>query len=232
LKMKAGNLKIFGLAFLVFGMTFSLFAFGCSARKARPTQLMVHPVDWDSLHIAFVYSNTLQPEYGLACQSCHGADYTGGTSGVSCVGCHNSKKPAMCTRCHGDSLRDLTGAPPRALSGQTRDTARGVGGHQIMLSGGSYFTGTDCQTCHTRPISPLPEPVPTVVPKWSFPAYPESSLPGMEYPFSTPATAPAPTSTATALSPVAIRPIWLISTVGRAKFSAAAATKFPAISRL
>ncbi|MGH8003271.1 MAG: hypothetical protein ACRECJ_00905, partial [Limisphaerales bacterium] len=73
--MRAQNLKIFGLLFLAIGMTFSLFAFGCSARKSKPTQLRIHPANWTTEHPNFILANNLQPEYGLACQSCHGADY-------------------------------------------------------------------------------------------------------------------------------------------------------------
>lgn len=34
------------------------------------------------------------------CQGCHGADFRGGTSGVSCVSCH-ADGPTACTTCHG-----------------------------------------------------------------------------------------------------------------------------------
>lgn len=35
------------------------------------------------------------------CASCHGADFSGGTAKVSCLGCHR-QGPTACTTCHGD----------------------------------------------------------------------------------------------------------------------------------
>lgn len=143
--------KLLCIAIFLSMLTTTLLFFGCSARKARPTQLRVHPVDWVAAHPGFIYSNALQTEYGAACQSCHGVDYSGGISDVSCTGCHNTVRPQICSRCHGDSTRDLTGSPPKALNGGTLDTARGVGGHLAMVKGGTLFAGTDCQTCHIKP---------------------------------------------------------------------------------
>jgi len=42
-----------------------------------------------------------QLNWGFAiCQGCHGDDFRGGTSGVSCMQCHTSK-PTDCVTCHG-----------------------------------------------------------------------------------------------------------------------------------
>jgi predicted CxxxxCH...CXXCH cytochrome family protein len=136
----------------------TLLLFGCSARKSRPTQLRVHPVDWVASHPTLNFSNTLQPEYGIACKSCHGEDFSGGNSGVSCIGCHNQRRDTVtnvlttCTGCHGGSLGDSIGAPPRSVAGAVDDTARGVGGHRVMVFGSTLFSGTDCQTCHIKPV--------------------------------------------------------------------------------
>ena len=35
------------------------------------------------------------------CQKCHGSDFGGGTSGASCLGCHQ-EGPTACSTCHGD----------------------------------------------------------------------------------------------------------------------------------
>lgn len=123
---------------------------GCSARKARPTQLRVHPTNWLAEHPNFVFSNTLEAEYGRSCQSCHGTDYTGGTSGVSCAGCHHQRRDA-CTGCHGGYFGDTTGVPPYSLSHDSLYTDKGVGGHPVMVKGGPFFSGTDCFTCHIKP---------------------------------------------------------------------------------
>ena len=144
------NLKTFTFVFLTLGMAFSLFVFGCSARKSKPTQLRIHPVNWISEHPNFIFTNNLQPEYGQSCKSCHGEDYTGGTAGVSCVGCH-SQRPNACTGCHGGSAGDTTGAPPYSLVHDSLFSDKGVGGHPAMVKGNVFFAGTDCQTCHAKP---------------------------------------------------------------------------------
>jgi predicted CxxxxCH...CXXCH cytochrome family protein len=42
-----------------------------------------------------------QLDWGFAtCQGCHGSDFAGGTSGVSCLQCH-AAKPTDCVTCHG-----------------------------------------------------------------------------------------------------------------------------------
>ena len=143
------------------GISLSIFL-ACSSRKSKPTQLRIHPVNWVNEHPNFIFSNNLQPEYGLACQSCHGKDYTGGTDGVSCVDCHNQRRDStlrliVCTGCHGggtnpiDSTLDTTGAPPYSLAHDSLFSDRGVGGHPAMVNGSLFFAGTDCQTCHVKP---------------------------------------------------------------------------------
>lgn len=152
---------VFGVVLTFLVIPFSIFL-ACSARKSKPTQLRIHPTNWVSEHPNFIFANNLQPEYGQACKSCHGEDYSGGTVGVSCVGCHNQRRDStlrliVCTGCHGggvnpiDSTLDSTGAPPYSLTGDSLFSDRGVGGHQAMVNGKQFFTGTDCQTCHSKP---------------------------------------------------------------------------------
>lgn len=62
------------------------------------------------------------------CADCHGADFTGGTSGAACTTCH-SEGPTACTTCHGD-LREK-------------------GAHSAHL--GPTFDPGDCATCHPVP---------------------------------------------------------------------------------
>lgn len=160
--MNTRNLKVFGVTFLTIGVMLSFLAFGCSARKSKPTQLRIHPANWMADHPTFILANNLQPEYGQACKSCHGEDFTGGTAGISCVECHNQRRDStlrliVCTGCHGgglnpvDSTLDTTGAPPYSLAHDSLFSDRGVGGHPAMVNGSSFFSGTDCQTCHIKP---------------------------------------------------------------------------------
>lgn len=63
------------------------------------------------------------------CQKCHGADFTGGSSGVSCTQCHAQQAggPTSCTTCHGQ--------PPQS------------GAHQKHV----VTAGLDCTECHVKP---------------------------------------------------------------------------------
>jgi predicted CxxxxCH...CXXCH cytochrome family protein len=64
------------------------------------------------------------------CQSCHGADYSGGTSGVSCLSCH-ADGPTSCSTCHG------------AIAAS--------GSHGRHLGGGPLGKSYGCAECHLVP---------------------------------------------------------------------------------
>jgi predicted CxxxxCH...CXXCH cytochrome family protein len=93
-----------------------------------------------------------------SCRRCHGDDLTGGTSRVSCDGCHGSAGFAdwrsNCTFCHGAKVpgygpADLAkAAPPRGTQGETATSARAVGAHQKHLSGGTFASAVACSECH------------------------------------------------------------------------------------
>ncbi len=65
------------------------------------------------------------------CGKCHGADFTGGTSGVSCTQCH-AQGPTSCDTCHGQ--------PPA------------TGAHVAHVSG-SLGKPLDCSECHVKPAN-------------------------------------------------------------------------------
>lgn len=116
-----------------------------------------HPPTWttpgnDNSHAAY-----LKDQYWSMdrCKTCHGNDYSGGLSGVSCYDCHkNPGGPEACNTCHGSSdgsVSDiLTWAPPKDLNDNLETTAVGVGAHQNHLKESSltdaYFR--DCNLCH------------------------------------------------------------------------------------
>jgi hypothetical protein len=82
------------------------------------------------------------------CQTCHGGFYNGGKVNSSCRDCHtDTGGPEACATCHGST----NPAPPRDLSRNTAPTARGVGAHQIHLSGGAIAPGFACNECHVVP---------------------------------------------------------------------------------
>jgi predicted CxxxxCH...CXXCH cytochrome family protein len=82
------------------------------------------------------------------CQTCHGADYHGGTSGASCVGCHNNGGgPENCATCHGTT----NPAPPKDLAGHTDRSYPGVGAHQKHISAAEGL----CVECHVTPVGTI-----------------------------------------------------------------------------
>ncbi len=98
-----------------------------------------------------------------ACTSCHGTDFNGGTTGVSCDACHATAGFASwqtnCTFCHGTANKAYTtanlasAAPPVGSEGETATTARAVGAHQKHLTGGATGPAVACTTCHAVPTS-------------------------------------------------------------------------------
>jgi predicted CxxxxCH...CXXCH cytochrome family protein len=87
------------------------------------------------------------------CQSCHGADLTGGDARVSCQECHSFQIAAdgttTCTSCHG-SAQSI--APPRDVDGETGISAPGVGAHRGHLFGLAAISAPiPCSTCHVVP---------------------------------------------------------------------------------
>jgi len=86
------------------------------------------------------------------CKSCHGSDYLGGRTGISCTTCHSKPNgPENCTTCHGGT----NAAPPAAVKGDTATTVRGVGAHQIHVVGPLQYAAqvVPCADCHTVPGS-------------------------------------------------------------------------------
>ena len=82
-----------------------------------------------------------------ACKTCHGADYKGGTAGVSCLTCHTATNgPENCITCHGNSDHIN---PPKALNGDTLETSPGVGTHMHHLFSPDFSAAVACSECHT-----------------------------------------------------------------------------------
>lgn len=100
-----------------------------------------------NFHAAYVRN----ANYDIAtCKTCHGNNYSGGTTGQSCNTCHNkSNGPENCTTCHGS----VNAAPPNDLVGNSATTVRGVGAHQKHLLGGTLGDPIACTTCHNVPTA-------------------------------------------------------------------------------
>ncbi len=130
---------------------------GCSelqedllAPPPRAQALTVHSEGWSGRSIvdpaqppADFHGNYIRAQNWQmsSCWTCHGKDYAGGISQVSCKTCHaKSGGPENCTTCHGD----VNPAPPRDLSRNVSTSAKGVGAHQSHLSGSGATDGVRC----------------------------------------------------------------------------------------
>ncbi|MCF8266524.1 MAG: hypothetical protein K9I69_00485 [Ignavibacteriales bacterium] len=83
------------------------------------------------------------------CQSCHGSNYAGGTTGASCVGCHTGPSgPEACNTCHGIFANPERTAPPTDLDGNIASTSPGVGAHSKHIYDNDLGPAMGCYTCH------------------------------------------------------------------------------------
>lgn len=84
-----------------------------------------------------------------ACAECHGAEYAGGISKSSCLGCH-VETPEDCSTCHGRSFSP-SGVPPKDVAGNVLTLNRTVGAHTTHLAGGEFSRPVECGECHLVP---------------------------------------------------------------------------------
>lgn len=65
------------------------------------------------------------------CAECHGSNYAGGLTSLSCLTCHTGANgPEACNTCHGDFANPENIKPPADLEGNITTDAKGVGAHQ------------------------------------------------------------------------------------------------------
>jgi len=109
-----------------------------------------HPDGWSNpastnFHGMYISNNKL---WNLnQCKTCHAADYTGGTAGSSCLGCHSSSGgPENCRLCHGNSDHSN---PPKGLYGDTAVTNIGVGVHVAHINSTKFSAPLKCGDCHS-----------------------------------------------------------------------------------
>jgi predicted CxxxxCH...CXXCH cytochrome family protein len=80
------------------------------------------------------------------CRTCHGTDYTGGSSGVSCNSCHGGTAwQTSCTFCHGTSPGPAS--PPVDTRGRTATSNVSVGAHAAHVAT-TMTTAIACTECH------------------------------------------------------------------------------------
>jgi len=123
---------------------------------APPTVVVgVHPDGFDKVNSANFHSFTLKANnWDLTqCQKCHGADYSGGVTGVSCLTCHTeSAGPEACNTCHGDFADENRIAPPNDLEGNSATTFKGVGAHSVHVYDSATSLGIGCYECHPKEV--------------------------------------------------------------------------------
>jgi hypothetical protein len=125
---------------ILFFLLGGLFVISACSDERNPVTVGTHPEGWVDAASAnwhgLATANYEQSQDN--CQSCHGADYNGGSSGVSCYTCHGSY-PHMANwsspNNHGRYLLDETGNISDCQSCHGED-----------YSGGS--SGVSCYTCH------------------------------------------------------------------------------------
>ena len=103
-----------------------------------------HPLDYAEASVHGPPTKLLQDD----CTTCHAADFSGGTSGVSCDSCHQPDWQTNCTYCHG-GMDNPTGAPPDNIDDSTGPLAS-------FPSHSTHVEQTDspafaCAECHVQP---------------------------------------------------------------------------------
>jgi predicted CxxxxCH...CXXCH cytochrome family protein len=137
----------------------SFFIYNCSEIEdeiAKPEELEgVHPEGFGQLGSNKFHSFKIQDDnWDLEnCQKCHASDYSGGPSGVSCLGCHaGSAGPEACNTCHGVFADENRIAPPTDLNNNFETSARGVGAHTVHIYENKLSLGIGCFECHAGDV--------------------------------------------------------------------------------
>jgi predicted CxxxxCH...CXXCH cytochrome family protein len=129
-----------------------------TARDVETAAAASHPTQYVPAHAPAALADL------NGCRACHGADYDGGSTGVSCNGCHGlfgfSDWQTNCTFCHGTRTQGWTSspgslvlaAPPFGSHRETQTSEPPVGAHQKHLGNGSLVSdGVACTECHVVP---------------------------------------------------------------------------------
>ena len=143
---------LFVFAALAVAVTFN----GCSEVQDDLTtapEIGTHPDGWVNDQSANFHGKYLftYKQYNLVvCRQCHGSNYAGGVSGVSCLNCHPSS-PEDCRLCHGNGSSTIY--PPKALNGETSGSYIGVGTHPSHMTSDTnqrISLRVRCVACHVK----------------------------------------------------------------------------------
>lgn len=138
-----------------------------------------HPAGWAATGHQIAVKAAAGASTGMdSCRSCHGTDFKGGTTGVSCMKCHTTSphsKPwltstgattykhstvdttnaSACGSCHAKGAKLLTPTTPPADAGCFNSTLchGSAAGHVLPYPGSAHLGTTDvtsCLTCHAQ----------------------------------------------------------------------------------
>ena len=136
MKQKTQSYIVYTALVLLVGMIF----WQCSDIK-NPMPSKTHTEDWSNSQAEDFHGAKVSAVGSSSCKSCHGNDFSGGESGVSCYTCHNNfPHPAEWMvidndMFHGEYIED------------NGDSTKGCTNcHGSNLSGGS--SGVSCYSCH------------------------------------------------------------------------------------
>lgn len=135
------KIKLFILFLLSIGI------FGCSEEKSISSLPPTHTAEWmDPASVDF-HGDIVMDRGFESCLICHGADFDGGKSEISCIDCH--MESGACTSCHG-GLDNNSGAPPYGIEGESSTSDLAVGAHTAHLES-SISAPIECGSCHIVP---------------------------------------------------------------------------------
>jgi uncharacterized CHY-type Zn-finger protein len=113
----------------LFALVLAILWGACADRK-EPTLVKTHPDEWNVKSSPGFHGQKVASTGLISCPGCHGSDYRGGTSEVSCYKCHNgpgghprgwfdsssdnyhglkvaAEGPSVCAPCHGEDYKGL-----------------------------------------------------------------------------------------------------------------------------
>lgn len=155
------------------GVVLAIFAGCADLKNDLPSPVApgvkAHGTDWLDTTSANFHGKVVNAAHGdvSGCLKCHGLNYQGGTSGVSCVKCHHDEGATLHGRgwldpsspnFHGNAIRAANWdmRPCQACHGALYD------GGKVGVSCRDCHTGgagpENCSTCHGSPTSNAPPP--------------------------------------------------------------------------
>jgi len=135
--------QFYGFLAVVLGV---VLIWGCSQKK-NPVESLSHPKTWMQESSADFHGQIVVSRGYSSCQECHGEEFSGGETGVSCYGCHKAFP-------HKTDWMEIgsAGFHGAYIQSQNYDMHPCQECHGKDYSGGRAHKS--CLECHTRPGGP------------------------------------------------------------------------------